>query len=157
MPYRIVTLIYCVREGRVLLLRRRKPPYAGYWVAPGGKVERGESPHEGAVRELREESGLAVERAELRAVVTECSAREDWQWLIFVYRASHPRGELQSDGSEGELRWFDIEQELAGVHMPPADRVFVPQVLGERAGALEYRFDYDDDLALVGGGPRFVV
>jgi len=45
----------------VLLVRRRYPPFAGYWSFPGGHVEPGESVLEAARRELLEETGLEAE------------------------------------------------------------------------------------------------
>ena len=47
-------------EGEVLLLERTHPPFEGYWVLPGGMVERGETAAEACVREVREEVGLEV-------------------------------------------------------------------------------------------------
>ena len=142
---KLVTLVYCVRGDQVLLLRRRKPPYAGYWVAPGGKVEPGESPHEGAVRELAEETGLRASQAELRAVISETSPREDWQWLIFAYRVVGPEGDLHSDEREGELRWFAFD-ELKNHAIPDADQYFMPLILSQQPGVWELRFQYDDQL-----------
>ena len=49
-----------VRDGRVLLLKRNHPPHEGEWVLPGGFVERDETAADGAVREVREETGLDV-------------------------------------------------------------------------------------------------
>ena len=43
---------------RVLLVRRGRPPAAGEWTLPGGRVEDGESPEAAAVRELREETAI---------------------------------------------------------------------------------------------------
>ena len=149
MPYKIVTLIYAVRDDQVLLLKRRKPPYAGHWVAPGGKVERGESPRECAIRELREETGLCARDAELRALITETSPRDDWQWLIFVYRAVGVEGDVVTDEREGELRWFPVESTFVEPSIPPADQVFMHDALREPSGTTEYRFTYDEDLHII--------
>ena len=144
----LVTLVYCVRAGKVLLLQRKKPPYPGYWVAPGGKIEPGEAPHEGALRELQEETGLVAEQAELRAIITETSPRPDWQWLIFIYRVVEPVGELSSDQREGQLHWFDTN-ELAALQIPEGDRIFMPKVLSAQAGIWEARLVYDASVKLV--------
>jgi 8-oxo-dGTP diphosphatase len=45
----------------VVLLEWNRPPYEGRWVLPGGTVERDEAAREAAVRETREEIGVAVE------------------------------------------------------------------------------------------------
>lgn len=47
-------------DGEVLLLERDHPPFEGYWVLPGGLVERDETAREGCVRETNEEVGLDV-------------------------------------------------------------------------------------------------
>lgn len=47
-------------DGRLLLVKRANPPAQGKWSLPGGRQEAGESPSEGVVREVREETGLVV-------------------------------------------------------------------------------------------------
>lgn len=47
-------------RGRLLLIERGRAPARGLWSVPGGKVEPGESPAEAVVREVAEETGLAV-------------------------------------------------------------------------------------------------
>lgn len=48
----------CVRDGRLLLVRRARPPSAGRWAPPGGRVEPGERLADAVRRELAEETGL---------------------------------------------------------------------------------------------------
>jgi 8-oxo-dGTP diphosphatase len=47
--------------GRVLVIKRKIPDGSLVWQFPGGKIEKGESPEQAAVREAREEVGLVVE------------------------------------------------------------------------------------------------
>jgi 8-oxo-dGTP diphosphatase len=47
-------------SGRLLLIKRANPPAQGKWSLPGGRQEPDESPEDGVVREVREETGLEV-------------------------------------------------------------------------------------------------
>jgi 8-oxo-dGTP diphosphatase len=50
-----------VRDGRVLIGRRRHEPQRGKWDLPGGFLEEGEEPLQGLRREFLEETGLEIE------------------------------------------------------------------------------------------------
>ncbi len=52
--------VLVVRDRRVLLVRRAIEPGKGKWDIPGGFLEAAEHPEAGALRELREETGLAI-------------------------------------------------------------------------------------------------
>ena len=63
-----VGVVVC-REGRVLLIRRGRPPRLGQWSLPGGGQMLGETVEQAARREVLEETGLALRRLELLTVV----------------------------------------------------------------------------------------
>ncbi|WP_435360493.1 NUDIX hydrolase [Haloarchaeobius sp. DFWS5] len=50
--------VYVVHDGATLLHEHDR---LGKWLPPGGHVDRGETPHEAALREVREETGLSVD------------------------------------------------------------------------------------------------
>ena len=56
-------------DGRLLLVLRGRPPSAGTWSVPGGRVEVGESDAEATAREVLEETGVPVEVGRLVGAV----------------------------------------------------------------------------------------
>lgn len=144
---KLTTLVYCVENDKVLLAQRKKEPFVGYWIAPGGKIDPGESPYECAVRELAEETGLNAQNPRLRGIVTETSPRSDWQWMIFIYVVTSFSGTIISDEREGILRWCPLANSV-DLHMPEADRIFFPKVLDINQPIYQATFHYDDNLLL---------
>lgn len=144
---RLGTLVYARRhDGSVLLIERRRPPFVGHWVAPGGKVEAHEAPHTGAAREFHEETGLNALDLQLRGIVREVSPRADFQWLLFLYRCCACGGQ-PAPGQEGDVRWW-TRGELERAPVPEADRWWLPRVLGDDGRVLEATLHYDSTLTL---------
>lgn len=58
---RVMVACFVFQGERLLWMRRAAPPQRGFWAIPAGYMELGESLAEAAARELREETGLALE------------------------------------------------------------------------------------------------
>ncbi len=142
-------LVYLRRGDEVLLMHRAKEPNLGLWVAPGGKVEVDEAPHDTARREVLEETGLTITDLHFRGFCTEVSPLADWQWFLFIFVTTTFEGELQADLREGDLAWIAVERYLAELPIPQADAIFAPRVLDPEGEFFHAKFVYDADLRLV--------
>jgi len=147
--YVLSVLVYVRRGDEVLVMRRNKEPNLGLWIAPGGKVEMGESPHETVRRELVEETGLVVDDLRLRGFCTEVSPLPEWNWMLFIYTTRMFSGVVQPDLREGDFAWMPVSTYLNDVPIPQADMIFAPRVLQMEAGVFQAKFVYDEALKLV--------
>ncbi|MBB3661847.1 MULTISPECIES: NUDIX hydrolase [Prauserella salsuginis group] len=87
--------------GRLLLIRRANHPARGRWSLPGGRVEAGETDRAAVVRELAEETGLAVEAGPFVGSIM----REPY--LINDYRCLVRGGRLTPGDDASDARWVD--------------------------------------------------
>jgi len=92
------------RAGLLLLVRRERAPFKGYWDIPGGFLEEDEHPRTGAAREAREETGLRIAVDELLGVYHDRSG--DTYTLNLYYRAHVLGGRERAGDDADELRWF---------------------------------------------------
>ena len=108
-----------VRDGRVLLGRRAREPFEGVWEVPGGFVDRGEHPVQAAVREAREELGIAIVLTGLIGTYLEASAYgETLQLTAYLAEMVDPGAEIVPDpGEVSDWGWFspgEFPTEMAG-------------------------------------------
>ncbi|WP_332695475.1 NUDIX hydrolase [Halalkalibacter lacteus] len=146
---RLQRITNCVltKNDKALLLQK---PSRGWWVAPGGKMELGESIKESAEREFREETGLQVENVNLRAVFTIVIVENDQpvnEWMMFTFQATSYKGQLFEQSPEGKLEWKNIS-EVAKLPMAAGDRHMFSHVLHDQ-GVMHGTFYYTTDFDLV--------
>ena len=99
------------REGRVLLVKRRRPPFADLWSLPGGHIEPGETAIAAVHRELCEETGIAARIVEIAGLV-DVIHRNDSGVLIFhrvviVFCGDWLSGEAGAGDDAASAGWFD--------------------------------------------------
>jgi 8-oxo-dGTP diphosphatase len=114
---RPVAGVLLIREARVLMLQRPD----GVWAPPGGVVQDGESPLEGAIREAREETGFILFPAPFEHLY-------DFGWdsepsmHVFQYISWAPAGEAVVSHEHVAAAWFELDEYVALQLSPPQHR-----------------------------------
>jgi 8-oxo-dGTP diphosphatase len=98
----------------VLLIRRSKPPRQNKWSLPGGKVEFGETLRAAVTREVREETGLAIEIVGLidvaELVLDRAAGAEDKHYVLVDFCARVRPGDVVAGSDAAEARWFSVAE-----------------------------------------------
>lgn len=112
----MVDVVITSEEG-VVLIRRGTEPFAGRWALPGGFVEVGETVEEAAIREAAEETGLAVEVAQLVGVYSDPERDPRGHNVSVAFLARVLSGELSAATDASEVALIDPSSvELAFDH-----------------------------------------
>ena len=147
-----VCVVYLLRRGpagtEVLLGDKRTGLGQGKVVGIGGKLDRGESAHDAAVREVFEETGVRIEAADLRlagAIDYFFPTRPAWSQRSTVFVCRRWQGEpVETD--EITPRWYSLDAVPYSRMWDDASR-WLPGVL--RGGTVDARFTFGADLATV--------
>ena len=129
LPYKIACLCDLRDEkGRVLLLRRKRPPNLGLCSPIGGKLDMhtGESPAHCARREIMEEAGIDIphDRLHLGGLISETAFEGKGHWLLFYYRVLGPVQVEAREIPEGDLEWHEPDA-IDGLELPDTDREII--------------------------------
>lgn len=107
-PIPATCLVVVNAHDEILLVKRDVAPKKGQWCLPGGFIELGEAPEQGALRELAEETGLSGRAPSLLGVRTTPSS-EYHSVLMVGYLIRHFQGALTAGDDAADARWFDRE------------------------------------------------
>jgi 8-oxo-dGTP diphosphatase len=111
-----------VRDGKILVVRRARPPANGLFTMPGGVVEVGETLVEAVAREVREETGLTIDPVALagfrETIVRDGESRVERHFIILCFAARWRAGEPVLNEELSEARWLD-PAELTGLPTTP--------------------------------------
>ena len=100
-----------LQEGRILLLQRKRPPEAGAWSLPGGKVDLFETVQAAVEREVFEEVGIAIRAHDLLCVMNHIEPEAGLHWVAPVYLITEHHGapRLCEPDKHASVAWFELD------------------------------------------------
>jgi len=104
-------------KSKLVLVKRKNPPYEGNFALPGGFVEIGESTEKAASREAFEETGLSIEILKLIGVYSD-PERDPRRHTVSVCYLAKGDGDLKSGSDADAVELFELDSipELAFDH-----------------------------------------
>lgn len=101
------TAIIITRDNKVLLMKRKGLHGHGTWSTPGGHLDFGEMPEEGAAREAKEEMGVDVTDIRFRAVTNDLFEAEGKHYITLWFDAkSTDEPTIAAEREVEEIGWF---------------------------------------------------
>ncbi|MCU0501062.1 MAG: NUDIX domain-containing protein [Anaerolineae bacterium] len=146
------TLCFITHGDEVLLLQGgpHKRLWAGRYNGVGGHIEAGEDVHTAALREIVEETGLAVHDLRLAGIVHADAGDPAVGILFFVFTARAASKEI-GPSPDGALEWWPIDR-LPASEMVEDLPVLLPRALGmglaDPPFFAAYRYDEQDRLII---------
>ena len=138
------TLCYIEKENKYLMLHRtskKKDGNKDKWIGVGGHFEKGESPEEGILREVKEETGLELTSYQFRGIVTFIS--DEWpDEYMCLYTADRYTGDI-GNCDEGELVWVE-KGKIMDLNIWEGDKIFL-KLLTENQPFFSLKLEYKGD------------
>ena len=129
--------------GRILLIRKRRGLGAGKINGPGGRLDPGEAPLDGAVREVEEEVGVVPTGIRAGGELS-FQFVDGYSVHVYVFSATGYRGELK-ETDEAIPLWADLDR-IPYDQMWVDDVLWLPLLLDRQPFAGRFIFDGDDML-----------
>jgi len=120
-------LCYLIKDDSYLMLYRNKKENdmnEGKYLGIGGHIEPGETKEEACKREIKEETGLDVNRLDYHGFVE--LYNDDYQEMMYLFTSDDFSGEL-IECNEGTLSWVKIDKVL-DLNIWEGDKLFLPKL-----------------------------
>jgi 8-oxo-dGTP diphosphatase len=144
--YKFWTMCLIQDNDKVLLLDRKHDDFKGF-IPPGGKVEFPESFVEGAIREVKEETGLEVSNLVYKGLYEYVNTDKNDRYMIFNYITKDFQGELLQNSPEGKPMWVSIK-EIEDLPMQESIKRRLPLFFEE--GTFEFQVFWDNEKDIEG-------
>lgn len=137
------TLCYVIdkKNNTTLMMHRVKKKndiHKGKWNGLGGKFNKGESPEECVIREVKEEAGLTIYKPRLHGFITFPLFDGKNDWHVFIFTADNFKGKL-IESHEGNLEWIP-NKKLFELNLWEGDKIFISWLLQNKFFSAKFTY-----------------
>ncbi|MBW3022771.1 NUDIX domain-containing protein [Candidatus Woesearchaeota archaeon] len=141
-----VVLIACVKDKKVLLIKRKKRVYKDYWSLPGGRIRAGETIKNATLRILKEKTFLDSKFVSINTVVNERYVNKGKirsSFILFLTKAK-PESEIKEKEA---VKWVNVV-EAGKLRIIPSDLWLIQNKLNSRIKVAEEVIEEDNELTM---------
>jgi ADP-ribose pyrophosphatase YjhB (NUDIX family) len=117
---RTTVAVVILKDDQILVSKRAREPFKGQYDLPGGFLEYGEDPYDAVIRETREETGLLLERSNLRILTAYTGPYWENESLCdIVVLATDWSGAIVASDDSAALTWQELSFLTTDQFCPP--------------------------------------
>jgi len=118
-----------MEDGRLLLIRRGRGAFLGYWAVPGGRQRHGETMREAVAREVLEETGLTVDVGDVvwAGDIMDEAQPPAYHYTVVDFAATPTGGHLEAGDDAAEVRWVPMA-EVRAMRLTPTMNNLLDQI-----------------------------
>jgi len=99
-----------IKDGKILLIRRKNDPFKGKWALPGGFVEYGEKVEDAVIREIKEETGLITKIKEIFGIYSDPNRDPRGHTVTIVFLLNIITGKLNAEDDADSVKFFNLNK-----------------------------------------------
>lgn len=99
-----------IKDGKILLIRRKNEPFKGKWALPGGFVEYGEKVEDAVIREVKEETGLITKIKEIFGIYSDPNRDPRGHTVTIVFLLNIITGKLNAEDDADSVKFFNLNK-----------------------------------------------
>jgi 8-oxo-dGTP diphosphatase len=99
-----------LKDGKILLIKRKNEPFKGKWALPGGFIEYGEKVEDAVIREVREETGLITKIKEIIGIYSDPNRDPRGHTVTIVFLLDIISGKIDAKDDADSAKFFYLNK-----------------------------------------------
>ncbi len=143
------TEVYILWQDSLLMFKRSetKKKFPGFWSLPGGHIEAGEDPLASAIREVKEETGVAIppDDIKLKAIAFHHHLDREEMYISFAFVAElTAEPTVTAESEEGTAHWIKKSDAVTLENVFPPVKYYFDHILNNEPGILYNHSEWEN-------------